>query len=419
MLLATVLDGSEERYTFSSSDPRAMPIYARAGMRPRWPLLYLHGPAPEIAAESLEALAVEPAEADDVRCGRAVRDRCRSGCRASLLGPPARGDRGRHTDRRRRGRCRQLRGAGMAKRGSSTSHSLPRPMPGRSWRRSAPSPARPPFGRSCRDRSPCSSGCSIAASWWTTSTRSCRRTPTRCRRRWQSSTRASADGRARTTAAPLRPKPPDPVSEVLWEPMQLLFLDRRSVDRLLLIAGVVVLCMAAFLYVVVPEGRVVFVVRRKPTFSKRDIVAIGLALVGLASLLSRSHMTAATPRRRARLRRGVTRLAVEGPPVPGRRWSRSCAALTASTRTTGWRSSRRSSDSPSSCPGRGDTPPFAPDRDPLPMGTLSSTRGTAPSRAGASRGTRPGPPRPRRSCRRDASPRRRTAAGRRVRRRSG
>lgn len=75
--------------------------------------------------------------------------------------------------------------------------------------------------------------------------------------------------------------------------MQLLFLDRRSVDRLLLIAGVVVLCMAAFLYVVVPEGRVVFVVQRKPTFSKRDIVAIGLALVGLASLLSRSHMTAA------------------------------------------------------------------------------------------------------------------------------
>ena len=67
VLLATVLDGSEERYTFSSSDPRAMPIYARAGMRPRWPLLYLHGPAQEIATEKAsDAVSVESAEADDV-----------------------------------------------------------------------------------------------------------------------------------------------------------------------------------------------------------------------------------------------------------------------------------------------------------------------------------------------------------------
>ena len=43
-------------------------------------------------------------------------------------------------------------------------------------------------------------------------------------------------------------------------------------------AGIAFLFMAAFLYIVVPEGRVVFVVQRKPTFSKRDIVAIGLAL---------------------------------------------------------------------------------------------------------------------------------------------
>jgi len=65
VLLATVLDGSEERYTFSSSDPRAMPIYARAGMRPRWPLLYLHGPAPEISTVAVaEAVAVERADAD-------------------------------------------------------------------------------------------------------------------------------------------------------------------------------------------------------------------------------------------------------------------------------------------------------------------------------------------------------------------
>ena len=75
--------------------------------------------------------------------------------------------------------------------------------------------------------------------------------------------------------------------------MQLPLLDRRGVDRLLLMAGIAFLCMAAFLYVVVPDGRIVFVVQRKPTFSKRDIVAIGLALVGAASLLSSSHMTAA------------------------------------------------------------------------------------------------------------------------------
>lgn len=75
--------------------------------------------------------------------------------------------------------------------------------------------------------------------------------------------------------------------------MQLPLLDRRGVDRLLLMAGIALLCMAAFLYIVVPEGRVVFVVQRKPTFSKRDIVAFGLALVGVASLLSRSHMNAA------------------------------------------------------------------------------------------------------------------------------
>ncbi len=53
------------------------------------------------------------------------------------------------------------------------------------------------------------------------------------------------------------------------------------------------LCVAAILYVVVPDGRVVFEVKRKPTFSRRDIVAIGLAVLGLASLMGRSHMTAA------------------------------------------------------------------------------------------------------------------------------
>jgi hypothetical protein len=75
--------------------------------------------------------------------------------------------------------------------------------------------------------------------------------------------------------------------------MQSPLFGRRRADRLLVVAGIALLCMAAILYFVVPEGRVVFEVMRKPTFSKRDVVAMGLAIVGLASLLSRSHMTAA------------------------------------------------------------------------------------------------------------------------------
>ena len=47
-VLAAVLDGADLRFTFSSSDPRALPLYARAGMRPLWPLLYLRGPAPAV-----------------------------------------------------------------------------------------------------------------------------------------------------------------------------------------------------------------------------------------------------------------------------------------------------------------------------------------------------------------------------------
>ena len=50
---------------------------------------------------------------------------------------------------------------------------------------------------------------------------------------------------------------------------------------------------------------------------------------------------------------------------------------------------------------------------------VRSARGTASSRGRASRGTRRGPPRPRRSRRPGGSPRRRTPAGRPGRRRSG
>jgi GNAT superfamily N-acetyltransferase len=40
-LLDQVLDGCTEIFTFSSRNPRAMPLYVRYGLVPRWPLLYL------------------------------------------------------------------------------------------------------------------------------------------------------------------------------------------------------------------------------------------------------------------------------------------------------------------------------------------------------------------------------------------
>jgi len=42
-LLAAVLAGDRPRTTFASEDPRALPIYVRAGMTPLWPSLYVQG----------------------------------------------------------------------------------------------------------------------------------------------------------------------------------------------------------------------------------------------------------------------------------------------------------------------------------------------------------------------------------------
>jgi len=49
-LLDAVFDGDDRRTTFASDDPRAMPLYVRAGMRPYWPHLYLRGDADAIRA---------------------------------------------------------------------------------------------------------------------------------------------------------------------------------------------------------------------------------------------------------------------------------------------------------------------------------------------------------------------------------
>jgi hypothetical protein len=63
-LLSFVLPAGP-RMTFSSKDPRALALYLRHGMSPRWPLLYLCGPPPARAplpvdlVPATEAAAVE------------------------------------------------------------------------------------------------------------------------------------------------------------------------------------------------------------------------------------------------------------------------------------------------------------------------------------------------------------------------
>jgi len=48
-LLDAVFGDAERRTTFASDDPRALPIYVRAGMRPLWASLYVEGPSERIA----------------------------------------------------------------------------------------------------------------------------------------------------------------------------------------------------------------------------------------------------------------------------------------------------------------------------------------------------------------------------------
>ena len=48
-LLAAAFGDARQRTTFASDDPRALPIYVRAGMRPLWASLYVEGPAERIA----------------------------------------------------------------------------------------------------------------------------------------------------------------------------------------------------------------------------------------------------------------------------------------------------------------------------------------------------------------------------------
>jgi len=56
-LLDEIFDGSADRVTFSSQDPSALPLYARYGLAPRWPLLYLTGDPAAVAPAATAGIA--------------------------------------------------------------------------------------------------------------------------------------------------------------------------------------------------------------------------------------------------------------------------------------------------------------------------------------------------------------------------
>ena len=63
-LLDAVFSGADRRSTFASDDPRAMPLYVRAGMRPWWASLYVEGPAEGLPADpaGISTREASPAE---------------------------------------------------------------------------------------------------------------------------------------------------------------------------------------------------------------------------------------------------------------------------------------------------------------------------------------------------------------------
>ena len=63
-LLDAVFGDRRPRTTFSSEDPRAMPLYVRAGMAPLWPNVYLAGDPRKL--QPPEGLKVEPTTLEEV-----------------------------------------------------------------------------------------------------------------------------------------------------------------------------------------------------------------------------------------------------------------------------------------------------------------------------------------------------------------
>ena len=62
-LLAALFGDAPRRTTFASEDPRALPIYVRAGMTPLWPALHVEGDATALAMPpGLDVVAAPPEE---------------------------------------------------------------------------------------------------------------------------------------------------------------------------------------------------------------------------------------------------------------------------------------------------------------------------------------------------------------------
>ena len=62
-LLAALLDDAPRRTTFASEDPRALPLYVRAGMTPLWPTLHVEGDGGRLAIPpGLDVVAALPEE---------------------------------------------------------------------------------------------------------------------------------------------------------------------------------------------------------------------------------------------------------------------------------------------------------------------------------------------------------------------
>ncbi len=59
-LLAAAFGDAVRKTTFASDDPRALPVYVRAGMQPLWASLYVEGPADRIP-EAPASVSIEPA----------------------------------------------------------------------------------------------------------------------------------------------------------------------------------------------------------------------------------------------------------------------------------------------------------------------------------------------------------------------
>jgi GNAT superfamily N-acetyltransferase len=72
-LLDDAFPAKGDRFTFASQDPRAMPLYLRHGMAPRWPLLYLSGPP--AGGSALRADRVAMADAGDAEAAMGCPDR--------------------------------------------------------------------------------------------------------------------------------------------------------------------------------------------------------------------------------------------------------------------------------------------------------------------------------------------------------